>query len=198
MIQSQSRMKQGQNNLETLLSTCTESIGDQQDQNFSQDDNVVPKKKMKQRKDYSNTKVKIRNLLTSVSFRSFKQFDFMKNSFIINILSFLVQNINPINLERKLDIEKERDMVKFLWDECILHDFVRYKYKQNNYTEIGKSNLTYQKANIIVKSYVLEESNRINLLKLKIEKKFPLIHYIYSMLFNKIYNRMNNFGIQKL
>ena len=191
-------MKQGQNNLETLLSTCTESIGDQQDQNFSQDDNVVPKKKMKQRKDYSNTKVKTRNLLTSVSFRSFKQFDFMKNSFIINILLFLVQNINPINLERKLDIEKERDMVKFLWDECILHDFVRYKYEQNNYTEIGKSNLTYQKANIIVKSYVLEESNRINLLKLKIEKKFPLIHYIYSMLFNKIYNRMNNFGIQKL
>ena len=30
--------------METLLSTFTESIGDQQDQNFSQDDNVVPKK----------------------------------------------------------------------------------------------------------------------------------------------------------
>ena len=37
MIQSQS--------METLLSTFAESIGDQQDQNFSQDDNVVPKKK---------------------------------------------------------------------------------------------------------------------------------------------------------
>ena len=38
MIQSQSRM-------ETLLNTFTESIGDQQDQNFSQDDNAVPEKK---------------------------------------------------------------------------------------------------------------------------------------------------------
>ena len=45
MIQSQSRMEQEQKDMETLLSTFTESIGDQQDQNFSQDDNVVPKKR---------------------------------------------------------------------------------------------------------------------------------------------------------
>ena len=105
-----------------------------------------------------------------------------------------MQNFHPISLERKLDIEKERDMVKFLWDECIPHDFVCYMYKQDNYTEISKPNLTYQKANNIVKNYVLEESNRNNLLKFKIEEKS--IHYIYSMLFSKIYNRTNNFGIQ--
>ena len=45
MIQSQSRMEQEQKDMETLLSTFTESIGDQQDQNFSKDDKVVPKKK---------------------------------------------------------------------------------------------------------------------------------------------------------
>ena len=88
------------------MTTFTESIGDQQDQNFSQDDNVVPKKKkMKRRKDYSNTKVKTRNLLTNVSYRRFKQSDFNKNSFIIDILSFLAQNFNPINLDRKVYIE---------------------------------------------------------------------------------------------
>ena len=104
MIQSQSRMEQEQKDMDTLLSTFTENIvDDQQDQNFSQDDNVVPKKKkkMKQGKDYSNTKVKTRNLLTNVSYKRFKQSDFKKNSFIIYILSFLVQNFNPINLEKK-------------------------------------------------------------------------------------------------
>ena len=149
MIQSQSRMELEQKDMETLLSTFAESIGDQQDQNFSQGDNTVPKKKMKRRKDYSNTKVKTRNLLTNVSYRRFKQSDFNKNSFIIDILSFLVQNFNPINLEGKLDIEKERDMVKFLWDEFIPHDFIRYLYKQVNYIGIKKQNLTYQKANNI-------------------------------------------------
>ena len=100
MIQSQSRVEQKQKDIETLLSTFTERIGDPQDQKFSQDDNAVPKKYIKRRKDYSNTKVKTRNLLANVSYTRFKQSDFMKNSFIIDILSFLVQNFNPINLKK--------------------------------------------------------------------------------------------------
>ena len=114
---------------------------------------------MKRKKDYNNKKVETNNLLTNVLYRRFKQSDFVKNSFIIDILSFLVQTFNPINLDRKLDIKKERDMVKFSWDEGILQDFVRYMYKQKNYTEISKPILTYQKANNIVKNSVLEESN---------------------------------------
>ena len=43
MIQSQSKMEQEQEDMETLLSTFTENIESQQDHNFSQDDNVVPK-----------------------------------------------------------------------------------------------------------------------------------------------------------
>ena len=74
---------------------------------------------MRKRKDYSNTKVKTRNLLTNVSYRRFKQTDFNKKKFIVDIMSFLTQNFNPINLDRKLDSEKERDMVKFLWDEFV-------------------------------------------------------------------------------
>ena len=69
---------------------------------------------MKQRKDYSNTTVKIRNLLTNVSYRRFRQTDFNKINFIIDIMSFLTQNFNTINLDKKLDSETERDMVKFL------------------------------------------------------------------------------------
>ena len=69
---------------------------------------------MRQRKDYSSSKVKTRNLLTNVSCRRFKQTDFNKEKFIVNIMSFLTQNFNPINLDRKLNLEKERDMIKFL------------------------------------------------------------------------------------
>ena len=94
------------------------------------------KKKLKRRKDYSNTKVKTRNLLTNVSFR-FKQSDFNKNSFIVDILSFLLQKLNPLNLERKLEMEEERDMIKFIWDECIPHEFVRFMYKHKYYNQIS-------------------------------------------------------------
>ena len=102
---------------------------------------------MKRRKDYSNTKV------TNISYIRFKQSDFNETSLIIDILSFLVQNFNLINLERKLDIEIECDMVEYFWDECIPHDFVRYMYKQENYAVISKLNLTYQKQAKLLKTF---------------------------------------------
>ena len=117
---------------------------------------------MKRRKDYSNKKVKTRNLLTNLSYRRFKQSDFNKYGFIIDILSFLLQSFNPINLDRKLDTGKERNMVNFLWDECIPHEFVGYIYKQCNFAQLSRPNLAYQKANNIVKEYLVEDKSRIN------------------------------------
>ena len=80
-----------------------------------------------------------------------------------------------------------------MWDECIPIEFVCYIYTSENYDVIISSNLTYQKANKIVPNYFLEDLNRINIAKFKIQ----LIHYVYSLLFSKIYSRTNNFGIQK-
>ena len=122
--------------------------------------------------------------LSNVSYRRFKQTDFNKNNFIIDIMSFLTQNLNPINLDRKLDSEKERDMVKVLWDECILHDFVRYMYSSKNFDLVSSPYLTYQKSNVMVSNYFLEDLNRINTAKYKIEDIFRLIHYVYSLLFS--------------
>ena len=44
MIQSQSRLEQEQKDLETFLSTFGENEENQQDLNFSQDNNLVPKR----------------------------------------------------------------------------------------------------------------------------------------------------------
>ena len=82
----------------------------------------------------------------------------------------MVQNFNPINLDIKLDMEKERDMIKFIWNECIPDEFVRFTYKDKYYEEISQPNLTYQRANNIVKEYLVEDSNRINHLKFKLKK----------------------------
>ena len=203
LLQSQNRTEQKQEqldqetkDLETLLKTFTEEDENQHNQNSSQNNNVVPKK-VKRRSDYSNIKVKASNLQTNVAYRHFKQSDFMKGSFVIDILSFLVENCNPVNLEIKLEAEKEREMVKFLWDVCIPHEFVNFMLKHKSYNIIGQPNLAYQKANAIVKSYLLEDGNRINQLKYKMAEKFNLIHCIYSFLYAKIYDRTNNFGIEQ-
>ena len=88
-------------------------------------------------------------------------------------------------------------MVKFIWNECILHDFTRFICKQDNFLVISNPKLTYQIANAVVKEFIKEDRNWINILKYKIEKNFNLIHYVYFLLFTKIYNRVNKFGIFK-
>ena len=83
-----------------------------------------------------------------------------------------------------------------LRDECLPHDFTRFIYKGEKYDVFSNPKLAYQKANGIVKKFIEENSNNINLLKFKIEKNFKIIQYIYSLLYPKIYNRINNFVIQ--
>ena len=196
IFQSQSKMEddysQETKDLATLLQTFTAENEDQQDQSFSQD-NVDHKK----RAAYSSTKVKARNLLTNVGYRRFKDSDFQKTNFVIDILSFMVYNCNPTNLEIKLETEKERDMIKFLWDNCVPHEFTKYLLQQNQFNIISQTNLTYQKSNKIVLNYLHENEERLAQLKYKLMEKFNLIHYVYSVLYAKIYNRINHFGIKR-
>ena len=155
------------------------------------------KKKIRTAKSsYSNTKVKARNLLTNVSYRRYKQQDFNNASFVIDISSFLVQNFNPINLDRKFDHENERLYVRMLWDKCLPHAITRFIYLRENYNILRDPKLTYQKANTVLKKLIEENSNNINLLKIKLEEHFKTIHHIYSLLYPKIYNRVNVFGIK--
>ena len=135
--------------------------------------------------------------MTNISYRRFKQKDFKNASFIVDILSFILQYFTLINLNRKLDDEKDKLMEKFIWDECIPHDFTRYIHKNENHAVISNPKLTYQKANAILKNFIEKDANRINHLKFKIESNFNAIHYDFPLLSLKIYNRTNNFGVQK-
>ena len=124
--------------------------------------------KSNQRATYSSTKVKAINLLTNVAYRRYK------------------------------DSEKEREMVKFLWDTCVPIDFTKYLLQQKQFKIISQTNLTYQKSNKIVLKYLEENTpDKLHQLKYKLNEKFNLIHYIYSVLYAKIYNRINQFGIKR-
>ena len=200
IFQTQSKMEedysQETKDLATLLQTFTAGKESQQSQNSSHDNNVV---NPKQKAFYSSTKVKARNLLTNVAYRRYKLSDFKKKNFVIDILSFMVYNCNPTNLEIKLETDREREMIKFLWDTCVPIAFTKYILQQDNFNIISQTNLTYQKANNIVLSYLSydHQGEKLSQLQYKIAEKFTLIHFIYSALYAKIYNRINNFGIKR-
>ena len=193
------KLEADQKDLQTLLSTFSEGIESQEDLNFSMDDNDVDFKKTpvskKRNTLYSSTKEKARNLLTKVGYRRFKESDFLNLNFIIDILTFLVQNFNPINLDRKVDTEDEQLMIHFIWEKCVSYELAAEIYKQPNYQILADPKLTYHRANQIIKNWIVTFEKKKELTKL-ISDNFKHIHYIYSCLYPKVYSRINQFGIK--
>ena len=101
-IQSQNSLEEVLENeeLKNFLNQMNQELvvpESQLDPDFSQDYNDVQPKKIK----YSSTKVKTRNLLTNVSYRQYNLKD-EKRSFYIDLFSYILLNLNPIGLDRKL------------------------------------------------------------------------------------------------
>ena len=88
MIQSQSRIEQEQKDIKTFLSTFSKNIDFSKTKILLRTKISSQKKKMKRTKDYSNTKVKTRILLTNVSYRIFKQSDFNKSVLLLTFCHF--------------------------------------------------------------------------------------------------------------
>ena len=161
-IQIQSLMEKEElenENMTKLLSTLTEGLENQLDEDFYQDDNDVEKKQKQQQ--YSNTKVKTRNLLRNVSYRRYKPEDVEKTNFVIDVFSFLTQNLNPTGLDRKLETPFERDYVKMIWGSCVSHKFTKFIFLKENFIELSQPHITYQKANNIVVKFVEEDMQNI-------------------------------------
>ena len=67
----------------------------------------------KKKSQYRSTKVKARNFLTSAAYRRFKEKEnFKKPNFVTDVATFLIQNLNPIALNRKFKTDTERNRVK--------------------------------------------------------------------------------------
>ena len=99
----------------------------QPDPDLFQDDNDIKKttrKNQRKLKPYSNTKVKAKYFLTNIAYRRYKPADFDKNSFVLDIFLFLLQNLNPTQLDRKLNSETSKSYVKMLWENAYYQNFL--------------------------------------------------------------------------
>ena len=95
-------------------------------------------------------------------------------------------------------IESQQDLDFLTNDNDV--DFKKEKvsyeiYKSPNYQILADPKLTYQKANQIVKSWIVSYDKRNELCQM-IRENFKSLHYIYSTLYPKIYSKINQFGIK--
>ena len=115
------------------------------------------KRKKKAKTKYSNTKVKSRNLLINVSYRRYKPEDVKKGNFIVDLFSFLKQNLNSNGLDRKLETTLEREYVKLIWNTCVPHKFSKFIYLKENFIDLCQPHITYRKVNNIALKFIQED-----------------------------------------
>ena len=104
-----------------------------------------------------------------------------KKNFVIDVFSFLTQNLNPTGLDRKL----ERDFIKMIWNSCVTHKFTKFIYQKENFIELSQPHITYQKANNIVLKFVEEDAQNIDSLKSVLRDHQQTIQYVYFLFFPK-------------
>ena len=82
-----------------------------------------------------------------------------------------------------------------VWGTCVQHKFTKFIFLKENFIDLSQSHVAYQNANNIVVKFVEEDVQNTDLLKSALRNHLRTIQYVYSLLFPKIYNRTNRFGI---
>ena len=82
-----------------------------------------------------------------------------------------------------------------MWDVCLPHVFTLFIWKIIILFSVAQIWLN-QKADNIVKRFIEQDIKNIDVSRTKIKENFKIIHCIYLLLYPKIYNRVNHFGIQ--
>ena len=82
-----------------------------------------------------------------------------------------------------------------VWEKRIPTQFCKFIYLNNNFMWLCQVQITFQKANVIVKNFIEEDEANIELLRQFLEKHAVIFQFIYANLFPKVYVRNNHFGI---
>ena len=144
---------------------------------------------------YSATKVKTRNILTNLSYLRVTRLDFDKKSFLIDFVTFIIQYLNVFSIDLKLETELEKNMLMFIWLNCLPSKLTGFVSSKDNYDIIASTNTKFKEINEIVKEYMSYESNYEEAKQL-IKSYFDEIRYVFAFLFPKIYSRINENGKQ--
>ena len=159
-------------------------------------DNTIAKKKQQPLNEYSSTKVKVRNFLSNVSYNRIKNSDYQNRLFVINCFSFLLLYLNPFYLERKFETVIERDYVDLLWTFMIPETLYNFICKEDNFKTLNKLKLKFHETNEIIKTFLEDDSSRLDVLKDYLIKHARSYQFIYGNLFPRYFARVDDYGIQ--
>ena len=175
-------------------------LGSQLDQDIFLDNNekigkIDIKKINNNKRKYSSTKVKTRNILTNLSYLRVNRLDFDNKSYVLDFVTFIIQYLNVFSLDLKLETELEKNMLMFIWENCLPSKLTEFISSKHHYDTLSAPNSKFKDVYQIIHNYMSYEPNYEEARKL-LRSYFDEIRYVFSVLFPKIYTRTNESGQQ--
>ena len=170
----------------------------QQDQNFSQDNNVISKKnsrKTRSKTPYSPTKIKARNFLTNIAYRRVNEKDLKDGSFVIDLLCYFTMDVKSFFLNSTYFEDESREMILMLWNECLPANYLNYLKKPENFELLHNPKLTFKNVKNLVKNYIASQNLFFELTQY-MRKHHHMYQYVYSFLFSTYYTQSNEHGLK--
>ena len=96
----------------------------------------------------------ILNFLSNISYRRISDKDFRNANFIIDMLSYIVLNLKPFFLTTTNSDPEQQEMVKMLWEKCLLNRFYEHVKSPKNIEILNSGKLNFNQVKQIVHSYV--------------------------------------------
>ena len=162
-------------------------------QDFFQDDNTIQKKQKRKistkkprkvKTPYSPTKIKARNYLSNISYSPICEDDFKNLSFIADKLSFITMDLKPFFIKITYGDERDIDMIKFLWEECLPKTYLLYLKKPENFELINSEKSNFKTIKILVQQYMSVSENCQYLIN-SFQKHHDIYQYIIRMFFRR-------------
>ena len=156
-------------------------------QNIFSDDKAI--------KSYNNSKVKARNFLTNVSYNRITAADYKNKNFVIDCFTFMILYLNPFYLERKFEMNIERDFVNVLWTFLMPSKLYDHITRDDNIKTLNKIKIKYQDAKDIMIAFLFNDPTNIDILSDFLKRNAILYQFLFGNLFPKCFCRINDYGI---
>ena len=114
---------------------------------------------------YSPSRIKSRNFLSNISYTGINKNDFYSESFKLDVYVFLVKNLNPFSLQRKLSDKLKQEMVYMLWRECIPIEFYRHICEEKNFVYLNGRDVGQPGVLEIVGNFIDQGKENLRLLQ---------------------------------
>ena len=119
---------------------------------------------------YTTTRIKARNFLSNIAYKSVNDQDIFDRNFCFDAYVLVTKNLNPFSLERKITDQSKHEAIYMLRKDCMPNEYYKFICKHENFSYLNEKNVLHPKIVDIVWKFICEDETNYKKLRKKLKK----------------------------